>query len=59
MLGRVLDVGCGLGWLLSAMNDNWNKSGLEISAYAATQAFKHGDIFVGELRDACYCTLLQ
>jgi len=48
--GRVLDVGCGPGWMLAAMSDKWIKVGVDTSkkAIAAAQdlglfAF-HGDI---------------
>lgn len=30
-VGRLLDVGCGLGYLLSAINNNWEKVGFDIS----------------------------
>ena len=30
--GEILDVGCGLGYLLSGVNSNWVKYGIEISA---------------------------
>lgn len=52
--GRMLDVGCGPGWLLSALDDAWEKHGLEVSAFAAARARRHGDIFVGPLPDAPY-----
>jgi len=49
--GRVLDVGCGLGWLLSALDDNWDKHGVEISDFAAEHARNHAEIFNGALLD--------
>lgn len=49
--GRVLDVGCGLGWLLSALDPSWEKFGIEVSAFAAERAKKYGEIFVGPLLD--------
>lgn len=52
--GRMLDVGCGLGWLLSAVNDAWQKHGLEVSAFAAARAGQHGEIFVGSLLESPY-----
>jgi 2-polyprenyl-3-methyl-5-hydroxy-6-metoxy-1,4-benzoquinol methylase len=35
--GRVLDVGAGLGFFLSALNNDWDKYAIEISEYAALQ----------------------
>lgn len=42
--GRILDAGCGLGWLLSALGDEWDRCGLELSAYAAEHARQFGDV---------------
>ncbi len=52
--GRILDIGCGLGWLLSAINEKWNKYGLEISKIAAEFAAKYGEIFYGPLLKSNY-----
>ena len=52
--GKILDVGCGLGYLLSGVNDNWDKYGVEISQYAASNASKYGKIFCGDLLEANY-----
>ena len=49
--GDVFDVGCGLGWLLSALDDGWRKLGVEVSAFAASHAREHGEIFTGTLLD--------
>ena len=49
--GRVLDVGCGLGWLLSALDDGWRRHGLEVSDFAAARARDHAEIFTGALLD--------
>ena len=49
--GRLLDVGCGLGWLLSAIGDDWQKYGIEVSEFAAARAREHGEIFIGPLLD--------
>ena len=32
--GRVIDIGCGLGYLLSALPDSWEKYGFDISQFA-------------------------
>ena len=52
--GRILDVGCGLGWLLSAVDDKWEKHGIEISEFAAGHANKYGSIHIGTLFDCPY-----
>lgn len=52
--GRILDVGCGLGYLLSAVDDRWEKHGVELSQFAAKHASKHAKVHVGDLRSAKY-----
>lgn len=52
--GRILDVGCGLGFLLSGLNENWDKYGVEVSHFAGAHAAQWGKIHVGELQDAQY-----
>ncbi len=47
--GKILDVGCGLGWLLSALENSWEKYGIEISKFAMKFANKFGNIFNGSL----------
>jgi len=42
---RVLDLGCGLGFLLSAIDEKHQKSGLEISKYACEHARKYAKIY--------------
>ena len=49
--GKLLDIGCGLGYLLSGINDSWEKFGTEVSNYCADYAKQWGKIFVGELKD--------
>lgn len=36
--GIVLDIGCGLGFFLSALNSRWSKYGIDISTYACNYA---------------------
>lgn len=50
--GKVLDVGCGLGFLLSGLNDNFEKYGIEVSALACENARQYGNIFNGTLEEA-------
>lgn len=52
--GRILDLGCGLGYLLSGLDNRWEKYGVEVSHYAAQHAKQYGEIFIGELPDAHY-----
>jgi SAM-dependent methyltransferase len=48
---KILDIGCGLGWLLSSLNDDWDKYGIEVSKFASNHAQQHGKIFNGTLED--------
>lgn len=52
--GRILDIGCGLGYLLSGLDERWERHGVEISQFAARQAAQWGRIFVGKVQDAQY-----
>ncbi len=52
--GRILDYGCGPGFLLSGLADGWEKHGVEMSRMAAERASKWGTIFFGELTDRHY-----
>ena len=52
--GRILDVGCGLGHLLSGVDPLWERHGVEISAYAAERAQEWGTIWHGNLASANY-----
>jgi SAM-dependent methyltransferase len=49
--GRALDIGCGLGWLLSALSYKWERHGIEVSAYAAEKARQYAKVFTGALLD--------
>lgn len=50
--GSILDVGCGRGWLLSALGPQWERHGVEVSRYAARFAAVHADVFLGEIDQA-------
>jgi len=52
--GKILDVGCGLGFLLSAIEDRWDKHGVEISEYAQAYAKQYGRVLIGTLQGANY-----
>tara|TARA_X000000950_G_C13833324_1_gene627114 strand:- start:745 stop:1497 length:753 start_codon:yes stop_codon:yes gene_type:complete len=47
--GKILDVGCGHGWMLSALGNQWRKHGVEISKFASRTASKYCDVYVGEI----------
>lgn len=49
--GKVLDFGCGLGWLLSEIPEKWEKHGLEISKVAANHASQFARVFCGDFSD--------
>ena len=54
--GRLLDIGCSLGYFVEAANSrNWNASGIEISPYAAKEARDLGlDVQTGILKEDTY-----
>lgn len=52
--GRMLDIGCGMGDLLSTIRNHWEKHGVEVSTTAAQHAAQHGRIHVGSLHEAGY-----
>ena len=39
--GRILDLGCGLGWFLSTLDSKWEKYGVDISKFAINNASKY------------------
>lgn len=39
--GRILDIGCGLGWFLSSLNSKWDKYGIDVSKFAVENASKY------------------
>lgn len=47
--GKILDIGCGPGWILSSLGDEWDKHGLEISKFASKHAEQFAKIYNGEL----------
>ncbi len=52
--GRLLDVGCGLGFFLSGVPDAWDRHGVEVSAFAAGHAERWATIHTGTLESAGY-----
>lgn len=49
---KILDVGCGLGFLLSAIEEKHEKFGLEISSFACEHASKFAKIYNSTIEDA-------
>jgi SAM-dependent methyltransferase len=49
--GRILDIGCGPGWLLSHLSADWIKYGIEISTFASSVASKYGEIYNGNFEE--------
>jgi len=47
--GKMLDIGCGLGWLLSAVDPKWVRHGIEISKFASKHASQFGEVHNGIL----------
>ena len=45
--GKILDIGCGPGWLLSAIDPGWDRYGIEPSPAAAAIAAKHAAVDAG------------
>ena len=54
--GNFLDFGCGLGFTLSGVGDQWNRYGLEMSEFAGDHAKKWGDIHIGTVQEANYAS---
>ncbi len=54
--GRILDIGCSLGYFVEAANTRgWQGSGIEISPYASEEARQLGlDVRMGVIEDAAY-----
>ena len=52
--GRIVDVGCGPGFLLSALEGGWEKHGVEASRFAAEHASQWSKVHVGDLSEAAY-----
>lgn len=48
---KIMDIGCGPGWLLSALDDRWLKYGLEISEFAANIAQNHCNVVNVSIED--------
>ena len=49
--GTILDIGCGLGWILSSLGKEWDKYGIEVSKFASRHAAQFGNVHNGTLDD--------
>jgi SAM-dependent methyltransferase len=47
--GRILDIGCGVGYMLRCLGSQWQKYGIELSEFAAKFASRFGEIYIGKL----------
>lgn len=52
--GKILDVGCGQGHLLSAVDKGWQKYGVDVSKMATKVAKKYGEIVCSTLQETGY-----
>ncbi len=52
--GKILDIGCGPGYLLSAVDASWEKHGVDISSVALESARKFAIVKKGEFPDLGY-----
>jgi SAM-dependent methyltransferase len=48
---KFLDIGCGPGWILSALGPEWDKHGIEVSKFASKHAEQFGKVHNGTLDD--------
>ena len=55
--GRILDIGCGPGFMLSGLRAGWEKHGVEVSRFAAQHAEQYCEIHVGPVEDAQFPSL--
>lgn len=49
--GKILDIGCGHGWLLSALSNKWDKFGLDVSEHALRSASRYSKVFLGDIKN--------
>lgn len=52
--GRILDIGCGLGFFLSGIDDAWEKHGIEMSQFAVDHAGQWGRVLLGPVEAAAF-----
>ena len=52
--GNILDIGCGLGYMISGVNSSWRKYGIDVSEWAVERARKYCTSFKGTLEEANY-----
>lgn len=54
--GAIVDVGCGPGWLLRELGDEWFRVGVEIDTVAQDELRKHGLDYTTKLHALADCT---
>jgi 2-polyprenyl-3-methyl-5-hydroxy-6-metoxy-1,4-benzoquinol methylase len=47
--GKLLDIGCGAGFLLSVLNNKWDKYGVDVSTTALEYCSRYAKVYQGEL----------
>ena len=47
--GKIIDVGCGLGWYMSVLDSKWTKYGTDISKFALRNASNYCNTIHGDL----------
>ena len=47
--GKIIDIGCGLGWYLSALDNKWEKYGTDISSFALKNASNYCKTIQGDI----------
>ena len=47
--GRIIDIGCGLGWNMSILGKKWDKYGTDISSFALKNASKYCKTYNGDI----------
>lgn len=47
--GKIIDIGCGLGWYMSILGKKWDKYGTDISKFALKNASKYCKTYNGDI----------
>jgi 2-polyprenyl-3-methyl-5-hydroxy-6-metoxy-1,4-benzoquinol methylase len=47
--GKIIDIGCGLGWFMSILSKKWDKYGTDISKFALKNAAKYCKTYNGDI----------
>jgi SAM-dependent methyltransferase len=49
--GKIIDIGCGLGWYLSILDNEWEKFGTDISKFALINAAQYCKTYHGDIKN--------